>query len=220
MKVPAQIVGVVDDLKQDAPDGAAQPELFIARAQLPGLNLGFEEFIVLRTAGDPAAYVETVRTLVRELEPAMALDSVMTMDQRVGRSLSRPRVYAVLLGGFSLFALLIASTGLFGVLSQTVAQRARELAVRAALGATRVDVVRTAVRHIAFAMAGGIAVGVVVAFGVSAYFAPFLYGVSTKDAISFAVAPALLVLASLAACIVPARHVARTDPAAVLRQVG
>jgi predicted permease len=216
---PTTIVGVVDDVKQDAPDGAAQPEMFIAHAQLPGVNLGSEAFVILRTAGAPTAYVDSLRTIVREQDPALAIDSVMTMEQRVGASLSRPRTYAVLLGGFSVSALLIAATGLFGVLSHTIGQRSRELAVRAALGATRVEVVRTALTQMTVAIIGGLIVGVAAALALSSSLATFLYGVSTRDAVSFGLAPAVLVAVSLLACVVPARRVARTDPATVLRQV-
>jgi predicted permease len=216
---PTTIVGVVDDVKQDAPDGAAQPEMFVAHAQLPGVNLGAEAFVILRTAGDPTSYVDTLSMLVREQDPALAVDSVMTMEQRVGASLSRPRTYAVLLGGFSMFALLIAATGLFGVLSHTIAQRSRELAVRAALGATRIEVVRTALAQMTVAMIGGLIVGIAAALALSSSVETFLYGVSTRDAVSFALAPAALVVVSVLACIVPARRVARTDPATVLRQV-
>lgn len=219
VRVPASIVGVVDDIKQDAPDGAPQPEMFVARAQLPGANFGFDDFIVLRTAGDPAAYVDTIRALMREQDPAMALDSVMTMDQRVGRSTARPRTYALLLGGFALFALLIAATGLFGVLSHSVTQRSRELAVRAALGATRVEVVRTAVSRVMLATVGGLLIGVAAALAVSSSLAPFLFGVSPRDLVSFGIAPAIVAVVSAIACVAPARRVARTDPATVLRQI-
>jgi predicted permease len=216
--LPATIVGVVDDVKQDSPGGSPQAEMFVAYAQLPGVNHGFEAFLVLRTVGDPTAHVDTVRTLVREQDPTLALDSVMTMDERVGASLSRPRTYAVLLAGFAMSALLIAGAGLFGVLSHSVAQRSRELAVRAALGATRADIIRTAVTQMAFAMAGGLAVGLVLALALSSQVAPILYGVGATDATSFAVAALLLGVATLVGCLVPAGRVARLDPAAVLRQ--
>jgi predicted permease len=213
------IVGVVDDVKQDAPDAAPQPEMFVARAQLPGINLGFESFLVLRTTDDPAAHVETVRTLVREQDPTLAIDSVMTMDERVGASLSRPRTYAMLLSGFAVCALLIAAAGLFGVLSHTVAQRARELAIRTALGASRADVVRTSLLQTVLAMAAGLAFGLVAALALSSQIAPVLYGIPAHDAVSFGVAAMLVMAAGIAGCLVPAQRVSRLDPATVLRQV-
>src|SRR4030095_13871082 len=108
------------------------------------------------TADDPARYVDVLRTAIREEDPAIALDAVMTMDQRVGESLSRPRTYAVLFGGFAAFALVIAGAGLFGVLSHSVTQRSRELAVRTALGASRTQVISVALKQMGIAMITGL----------------------------------------------------------------
>jgi len=212
------IVGVVDDVKQDAPDAAPQPELFIAYAQVRN-TYASQAFVVLRTADDPAAHIETLRTALREEDPTLALDAVMTMDQRIGRSAERPRTYAVLLGGFAVFALIIAGAGLFGVLSYSVTQRSRELAVRTALGASRSAVVGVALRQIGVALFAGLAIGVAMAIAFSNNLSPFLYGVSTTDWLSFGVAPVALVIVGIAACVVPARRVAQTDPVQVLREI-
>lgn len=216
VEAPAQIVGVVDDIQQAGAEGPPQPEMFVSSAQLPGMN--FEEwFIVLRTNDDPSAHVAGLRAFVREQDPSLAIDAVMTMDQRIAASVSRPRTYAALLGGFALFALLIAGTGLFGVLSHSVTLRSREIAVRTALGATRGAVVRTVLAQMALAMAGGVTIGLLLALALSANFAQFVYGVSTRDWVSFAAGPVLLLVAGSLACIVPARRVANTDPLQVLR---
>ena len=217
-KVEAFIVGVVDDLKQDGPDGPPQPEMFVSFAQLPGASYGSQTFVVMRTADDPAAHVETLRTALREVDSTIALDAVMTMDQRIGRSASRPRTYAVLLGGFAAFALLIAGAGLFGVLSYSVSQRSRELAVRTALGATRIQVIRVALKQMSVAVAAGVAIGLATSAGLSNQLTPFIYGVSTHDWISFGVAPLVLVIVGTIACVVPARRVAQTDPVQILRE--
>ena len=156
--------------------------------------------------------------MAREADPGIALDSVMTMDQRVGQNLSRPRTYAVLLGGFAIFALIIAGAGLFGVLSQSVTQRARELAVRSALGASRAAVIAVALKQMAIAMIAGLVIGIAASAGLSNSLAPFIYGVPTRDAISFGLAPLLLIVVGVIACVVPARRVAKTDPLQVLRE--
>ncbi len=213
------IVGVVDDMKQDRPGDPPQAEIYVAYAQLPGINHGSQFFVVVRTAGDPSAYIEALRTALREEDPAIALDAVMTMDERVGNSMSRPRLYAVLFVGFAAFAMVIAGVGLFGVLSHSVTQRARELAVRTALGATRGTVVRAALKPIGVAMMGGVAIGLAASVALSNNLAPFVYGVSERDWLSFGVAPLALLLMALAACVVPARRVARTDPVKVLREI-
>ena len=212
------VVGVVDDVKQDAPDGAPQPEMFIAYAQVP-VTYASQAFVVLRTADDPAAHIDTLRTALREEDPTLALDAVMTMDQRVGRSVARPRTYAVLLGGFAMFALIIAGAGLFGVLSYSVTQRSRELAVRTALGASRAAVVGVALKQIGVALLAGLAVGLAMAIAFSKNLSPFLYGVSTTDWLSFGVAPVVLLIVGVVACVVPARRVAQTDPIQVLREI-
>ena len=220
------IVGVVDDVIQDGPDGAPQPEMFMSYAQVFGRavsgsasNFASQAFVLVRTADDPATHVETLRTALREEDPALAIDTVMTMDERIGRSVARPRTYAVLFGGFAVFALLIAGAGLFGVLSYSVTQRSRELAVRTALGATRGAVIGVALKHVAVAMIAGLVIGLAAAAALSNQLSPFIYGVSTRDWLSFGVAPVALLLMGIAACIVPARRVAQTDPVEVLREI-
>lgn len=215
----ATIVGVTDDLRQDAVDAPDQPEMFVAMAQMTEASQqGSSSIVVVRTAGDPAAYVETLRTVMREEDPGIALDAVMTMDQRVRQSVSRPRTYAALLGGFAIAALLIAGAGFYGVLSYGVAQRSRELAVRAALGASRLAIVRVALSQISIAMVTGLAAGVGLSIALARNLSPFLYGVPASDWVSFAAGPVLLLVAGILACAVPARRVAKTDPIQVLRE--
>jgi putative ABC transport system permease protein len=216
----ATIVGVVDDLRQDAVDGPPQPEVFVSSAQMTEASQqGSASIVIVRTAGDPASYVDVLRSVAREIDPNIALDGVMTMDQRVGENLSRPRVYAVLLGGFAIFALVIAGAGLFGVLSQTVTLRSRELAVRTALGASRAAVIAVALKQMAIAMIAGLMVGVVASAGLASNLSPFIYGVPVRDLLSFVLAPIVLLIVGVIACIVPARRVAKTDPTTVLRQI-
>lgn len=215
----AFIVGVADDMKQNRPDDPPQAELYVSFAQLPGINHGGQAYVVARTIDDPLSHVEALRTAIREEDPTIALETVMTMDERVGRSLSRPRMYAVLFIGFAAFALVIAAAGLFAVLSQSVVQRARELAVRSALGASRGAVIGVALRQMSVAIIAGVAIGLAASAVLSDSLSPFIYGVSTRDMLSFAVAPIVLLIAGAIACIVPARRVAQTDPVQVLREV-
>jgi ABC-type antimicrobial peptide transport system permease subunit len=217
-KVETTIVGVVEDMKQDRPDEPPQPEMYVSYWQQRGVNFGSQAIVVARTVDDPNLYVETLRTVLREEDPAIALDAVMTMDERVGVSLARPRLYAVLFAGFAVFALVIAGTGLFGVLSQTVSQRSRELAVRTALGASRASVIGVALKQMSIAMFAGLVIGIAASAGLSNNLTPFIYGVSTRDWISFGVAPLVLVIVGTIACVVPARRVAQTDPVQVLRE--
>ena len=218
-RTAATIVGVVDDLRQDAVDAPEQAEMFINLAQLNESALGSNSIVIIRTIDDPVAYVESLRSVAREIDAGIALDGVMALEERLAQSVSRPRVYAVLLGGFAVSALLIAGAGLFGVLSFSVTQRSRELAVRSALGATRSGVIVTAVRQIGVAIVAGLAIGMALAIALSNSLAPFLYGVPATDWLSFVVAPIVLLLVGVAACVAPARRVARTDPVQVLREI-
>jgi putative ABC transport system permease protein len=213
-----EVVGVVDDMRQDSVDAALQPEIFASFTQIAPAGIrNFDPILVLRTAADPASYVPTLRALVREAAPAVALDSVMTMEDRVMTSLARPRLYVVVLVGFAAFALLIAGVGLFGVLSYSVALRTREIGVRTALGAQARDIVWLVLRQAAVIAVVGIAVGLWTSFAASRYLSTFLYGVDPHDAFSFGAVSLVLVVVTIAACIVPARRAAKVDPLQALR---
>ena len=118
------IVGVVDDVLMRSATEPPQPEIYVCFTQLKR-GLTSDPALVIRAGTPPAALVASVRTIIREQDPALALDSVMTMEDRLLGTLARPRLYAVVLGGFAFFAMVIAAVGLFGVLSYTVAQRSR-----------------------------------------------------------------------------------------------
>ena len=132
-------------------------------------------------------------------------------------TLARPRLYAVLLAGFAGFALVIAGVGLFGVLSYSVSQRSRELAIRAALGARRLDIFRLVLLQGVVVTLAGLAVGLGVSSWLTRQLATQLYGVTPHDTLTFVLVPLVLLLASAVACVVPARRAARLDPLRVLR---
>jgi len=221
-----EVVGVVEDMQQGGMLGRPparfggiceprQPEIFFAAPQW-GTPLQ-ELILAVRTSGDPAALAPSLRAVVREADPTVALDSVMTMDERVGASLARPRVYAVLLAAFAACALVIATVGLFGVLSYTTSRRTREIGVRTALGARPRDVATLVMRQAIGVTVAGAAAGVLLAFVFASSISTLLYGVSTSDPVSFTVAPVVLIVAALIACAIPARRAARLDPVTALR---
>ncbi len=144
-------------MRQDV-DSPLQPEIFASAKQITTgtTNVSFDPILVIRTVADPTTYVSTLRRLVQEHAPALALDSVMTMEDRVMTSLARPRLYAIVLAGFGVFALLIAGVGLFGVLSFSVAQRTREIGVRSALGAQARDIVALVLRQMLWIVGIGV----------------------------------------------------------------
>ncbi|MBM3790147.1 MAG: FtsX-like permease family protein, partial [Acidobacteria bacterium] len=194
-----------------------QPELYFCHLQDAGGYRSTEAYLTVRTATDPVAFVPTLRSLVREQDAALALESVLTMGDRVWSSLEEPRLYALLLGGFAVFALGIAGVGLFGVLSYSVAQRTREIGVRTALGATPAAIIGLVVRQGLAITAGGAAAGWVASYWLANLIGAFLYGVPAHDTLSFAAVPLVLLFAALTACAVPARRAARVDPQRALR---
>jgi putative ABC transport system permease protein len=214
-KPPRPIVGVVEDTARHGVGDAPQPEVYYPMPQRPvhASDINF----VLRTADDPRALARAVRTIIREAAPRAPLESIMTMEDRVATSLSRPRLYAVLLGTFALFALAIAGVGLFGVLSYAVALRAREIGVRTALGAQMRDIVLLVVGQSLAIAISGVTVGLVASFWLTRALQKFLFGVTPRDAASFAAVAAVLLLVAVIASIVPARRAARVDPVKVLR---
>jgi ABC-type antimicrobial peptide transport system permease subunit len=212
------VVGVVDDMRQEV-DSQLQAEIFASIKQITTstTNVGFDPILVIRTAADPVAYVSTLRGIVHEQAPALALDSVMTMEDRVMTSLAKPRLYAVVLSWFGSFALLVAGVGLFGVLSFSVAQRTREIGVRTALGAQARDIVALVLRQALWIVGMGVPVGLAVALAGVRLLSTFLYRVSPYDPLTFVVVPLLIVAAAVIACLVPARRAANVDPLTALR---
>jgi ABC-type antimicrobial peptide transport system permease subunit len=158
-----------------------------------------------------------LRQAVRELAPTVALDSVMTMDERLLGNLARPRLYAVVLGGFAAFALIIAGVGLFGVLSYSVSQRAREIGVRTALGARPANIILLVLREGLIVTVAGLAVGLTASFLFARSMSAFLFGIAPHDRFTFTAVPALLVVVAAIACAMPARRAARVDPVEVLK---
>jgi putative ABC transport system permease protein len=213
-----EVVGVVDDMQQDV-DSSRQPEIFASIKQITtaSTNLGFDPILVIRTAADPTTYVSTLRHLVQEQAPTLALDSVMTMEDRVMTSLAKPRLYAVVLASFGVFALLIAGVGLFGVLSFSVAQRTREIGVRSALGAQARDIVALVLRQALWIVGVGVAIGLAAALASVRLLSAFLYGISPRDTLTFVAVPIVIVAVAAVACLVPARRAAKVDPLTALR---
>ena len=211
-----EVVGVVDDARQGDVAEPTRPEFFVSYRQVPD-GIAFDPMLLLRTGGDPTAHVGTIRALIRELDSTVVLDSVMTMEDRVMTSLARPRAYALVLGGLAALALAIAGVGLFGVLSYATAQRTPEIGVRVALGAEPRDIVGLVLRQAATMIGVGLVVGLAVTLAVAESLSKIMYGITARDAVSFTVAPLLIALVGVAACVVPARQAARVDPILALR---
>lgn len=219
---PRPIVGIVEDTVRREVTDVPQPEVYYTvshAAEATSLQkiTASDLNLVVRTSSDPRGLVPSLRAIAGSTAPAAPLESVMSMRDRVSDSLATPRLYAVLLGTFAAFALVIAGVGLFGVLSYSVALRAREIGVRSALGAQVRDIVAMIVGQAVIIAAAGLAIGVVAALWMTAALRTFLYGVTPHDFVSFAAVAAVLLIVSVLASVVPARKAARVDPVTVLR---
>jgi hypothetical protein len=217
----AVIVGIAADVRYVASPTESLPELYLSHRQLPGsLPLPLTNITLLvRTDSDPGPIAALLRSVVRDADATLVPEAVMTLDdQLVATNLALPRLYAFLLGGFATLALLVAGVGLFGVLSYIVAQRTRELGIRAALGARPQDLLRLVLRQGLGTTIIGLSVGLVAAGVLMRFVTTLLYGVSAADLPTYIGVPALLLVVAGAACIVPARRAARLDPLRALRQ--
>ncbi|MDP1568801.1 MAG: ABC transporter permease [Vicinamibacterales bacterium] len=210
-----EIVGVVANVLKDGFDRRPQAEIY----QLPrsGARYAGDVSVVLKTTGDPTALAPTVRAILGEIDRQAVLDPVATLASQVDRSVSEPRFAALVLLAFAGLALVLAATGLYGVLSHTVVQRRREMGVRLAIGATRSDIVRLIVGQGLGVTALGLGLGLVAAIGTTRLMEGLLFGITPLDTVAFAAAPALLFAVSLVACLLPALRAAATDPVEALR---
>jgi putative ABC transport system permease protein len=213
----ATVIGIVDDVRYLTAGDTSLPEMYYSYRQLGGRVMVPTITLLARTTADPAAVVRALRVAVREADRDLVPEAVMTLEDRALRALARPRLYAILLGGFAAFALIVAAVGLFGVLSYTVAQRSRELALRTALGARQGDIARLVLRQGLIVTSAGLAAGVIGSLALTRSIAALLYGVDPHDALTYSMVPIALLAVSLAACLVPARRAARLDPQRVLR---
>jgi len=214
-----EIVGVVGDVLKDGLDGKPQPEIYLALNKQDKEHAITREInLVIRTSGDPDAFAPSLRSMVHETEPAAALGHVGTLSGQVADSVSEPRFSMAVLAAFAVLALGIAVTGLYGVLSYNVSQRRQEIGIRAALGATRADLVGLVVRQGLIVTLVGLGGGVLIAALAARRLEPLLFGIAPLDLPSFLIMPGILLIVATLACVIPARRAAATDPSTTLRE--
>ncbi len=208
-----QIVGIVGDVRADGLDTAATPEMYVPYAQ----NTMSDMTLVVRTTNDPAASAAAVRAEAQALDQTQPVYHVRTMRQLLAASLAQRRFNMLLLGAFALVAFVLAVSGVYGVISYTVAQRTHELGVRLALGAQTRDVLRLVVTQGLQLVLAGVAAGLLAAFALSRVLNSLLYDVSATDPATFATVALLLIAPAFVACYVPARRATKVDPLIALR---
>jgi putative ABC transport system permease protein len=173
--------------------------------------------LVVRTTGDPLSIVGAVRNEVRRIDPEQPIAAVKPMTDWVDSSVAQPRYRTTLFALFAALAMILAATGIYGVMSYTVAQRTHEIGVRMALGADRADVLKLVVGQGMVLTLIGVALGLLAAFALTRVMASLLFGVTTTDPVTFAVVAALLTAVAFVACFVPARRATKVDPLIALR---
>ncbi len=171
----------------------------------------------IKTAGEPAAFVDLVRGQVRRLDPRLPLYDVKTLATQIDESLTQERLVAWLCTAFGLLATLLAALGLYGVLAFSVAQRTREIGIRLALGAQAHDVFKLIIGQGMILVGIGVAIGVAVSLALVRFIASLLFGVTPTQVTTFAAVSAGLALVALLACYIPARRATKVDPLVALR---
>jgi len=212
---PMTIVGVVEDaaqrsLREDPPRTVYTP---LSQLSQPEELLT----VALRTRQDPAALAGSVRDEVRALSPHVVVDYIRTMEQQIEQTLVRERLVAMLSSAFGALALVLSCIGLYGVVSYDVARSVRELGIRLALGAQRLDVLGGVVRGALSVSLIGILAGLVAALAATRVLGTLLFRITARDPVTLASAAALLLLTTLLASYIPARRASRVDPITVLR---
>jgi putative ABC transport system permease protein len=209
------IVGVVRHTMHEGLDAKPRIQLYLPYSQTP--NLPFMS-VAVRTTGDPLLMARPIRDAIHNVDKDMPLSNVKSMDDLLESSLGQRRLSMILLGAFSAIALLLASIGIYGVLSYSVTQRSRELGIRMALGAARTRVLRLVIGQ-GMALAGvGIVIGLMGAFALTRLLASQLYSVTPTDPVTFAGVSLLLIAIALVATLVPALRATRVDPVVALRE--
>jgi putative ABC transport system permease protein len=207
------VVGVVQDVKQAGLDAPPTMQIYLPHAQYRNGYLT----LVVRTKSDPLALAAEVRRQVTEADPEQAVSNIASMDQVLFDSIASRRFSATLLGTLAGLGLLLASVGVYGVISYGVSQRTREIGIRMALGAARGDVLSLVVGEGMKLLLLGVGAGAISSLLLTPVLSGLLFGVSPRDPVAFAASAVFLAAVALLACYVPARRASRIDPMVALR---
>ena len=208
-----EVIGVVRDVRSRRPDAPPDAEAYVPLAQAPVPSLAF----TVRSAGAPEALVPAIRAELGQLDPAVPMAAVRTFDEVIAAATRNSRLYSVLTTIFGILAASLAIVGIYSVMSYTVAQRMRELAIRSALGASNAGLLRLVLREGFMMSAVGIAAGLAGGFGASQLIQALLYQVSPTDPFVFGLTAVAVAGAAVLGYLVPAFRASRVEPAVALR---
>jgi putative ABC transport system permease protein len=214
-----EVVGVVGDVRSVALDEPVQPEFYLPMAQMPSQAwdwTGRTMDLAVRTNGGPAP-IREIQSTVASIAPGVPIYQLSTMQRTISGTLAQSQFNTFLLAIFAVAALLLASVGIYGVLSYTVAQRTRDIGIRMALGATQAQVVGGVLHYGVRLTCVGLAIGLAGAVAGTRVLSTLLYGVQATDAATFAAVSLVLAAVALTASYLPARRAARVDPLVALR---
>jgi len=208
-----EIVGIAQDGKYQSMNDFDELAVFRPRAQQ--YNSTFT--VLARSSSSSAAALRAIQRVVSSLDPELPFFQADTLEDHLSFPLLPAKIAASMLGAFGVLAMMLAATGVYGMLAYAISRRAREIGIRVAIGATRGNVLTLVLRRAAIVMAVASLIGSALALGLGRLFTPVLYGVSPRDPMTFAVAWALMAAIGLLACLVPTRRALRIDPAIALR---
>jgi putative ABC transport system permease protein len=208
-----EIVGVVGDIRNRNLSKEAKSAYYVPQTQVPFNQMT----VVVRTTSTPRSVVSAVTREVNSLDKDLPVFGVKTVEEYLAASVAAPRFNTTLLSIFAGVALVLTIVGLYGVMSYAVAQRTNEIGIRMALGAQPRDVLSLIVGQGFKLVLAGLAIGLIGAYAVTRLVASLLFGVTTKDPLTFGVVALALAVVALLACYIPARRAAKVDPIVALR---
>jgi hypothetical protein len=212
-RVKPRIIGVVRDIRYSGLDAAAHGGVYVPWQQLP---LG-SAFLVARTTGDPAAVTGALTRIVHQADPSMPVSPARTLDAVVDAALAPRTARFSLVGVFAAGAALLGIVGLSGALIRSVVERQRELAIRAAVGASPRRLLHGVLRDGLLLIVAGVAIGLAASAVLARAVSALIFGVAPRDPLTYAVTSGVVLLVALAACYLPARRAAASDPVVLLR---
>jgi putative ABC transport system permease protein len=208
-----EVIGVVGDVRFRSLDRPATPEIYRPLAQTFMFPMAF----VVRTAGEPSAIAAGVRQAAFAVDPTIPVAELQPLASLIAGSLGRPRLLALLLSVFAAVGLLLGVIGVYGVAAYRVRQQEREFGIRLALGASPDRVAQGVLTQGAWHAAAGVLIGIPAAFGLTRLMESVVFGVTTRDPLTFIALPAAVTLTTLLACAIPARRAARVNPVTAMR---
>ena len=207
---PLSVVGVVGPTRDGGLDRSGSPVVYVPVPPRAGT-------IVMLRDSDPAPLGPAIRSALANVDPVVAPSDIRLMDERIARSYAVQRFTALLLGVFAAVAAFLGAVGLYGVVSFAVGRRTREIGIRRALGAQRIEIAGLVLRQGFGLVAAASVIGLAGAFGLTRLLAGLLFQVSPTDAVTFVLVSVAMMIVAVVACLVPARRAVRLDPAAALR---